>query len=174
MVNLRVYVGTYKKYNEGSLFGEWIDFKNYSNLEEFYREIRELHKDEVDPEFMFQDYECSDIISSLGLISESYISKDIFKILEIINESDYNEDIIASYLTCTGEDCTQIENVISKISEVYSGEYNNDIDFTQTLLEDTGSIPSNLPSYLHIDWKRTSRDIMFDYSSSNNHYFRNY
>ena len=53
----RVYVGTYGKYNNGSLFGAWLDLSDYADKEEFYEACRELHKDEEDAEFMFQDYE---------------------------------------------------------------------------------------------------------------------
>mgnify|MGYP003640216506 FL=1 len=70
MANLQVYVGTYNKYNEGSIFGKWIDLSNYSHLNDFYKDIGELHKDEEDPEFMFQDYEASELVISLGLISQ--------------------------------------------------------------------------------------------------------
>ena len=52
-----VYVGTYGKYNNGSLFGAWLDLSDYADKEEFYEACRELHKDEEDAEFMFQDYE---------------------------------------------------------------------------------------------------------------------
>lgn len=44
----RVYVGTYGKYNNGSLFGAWLDLSDYSDKEEFYDACRELHKDEED------------------------------------------------------------------------------------------------------------------------------
>ena len=84
MTNLQVYVGTYRKYNEGSLYGKWINLSDYSDLEAFYKDIRELHKDEKDPEYMFQDYEVPKLIKSLDLISEGYISKDIFEILRNI------------------------------------------------------------------------------------------
>ena len=53
----RVYVGTYNKYNNGSLFGKWLDLSDYSDKDEFLEVCRELHKDDQDPEFMFQDYE---------------------------------------------------------------------------------------------------------------------
>lgn len=49
----RIYVGTYAKYNEGSIFGKWLDLSDYSDSEEFYEACRELHKDEEDPELMF-------------------------------------------------------------------------------------------------------------------------
>ena len=173
MANLQVYVGTYNKYNEGSIFGKWIDLSNYSDLSDFYKDIRELHKDEEDPEFMFQDYEASELITSLGLVSECHISSNIFEILEAIENSDYAEEVIEAYLDCMGFNDEEINEVIEKVGEAYSGEFENDIEFTQNLLEGCGDIPENLPSYIHIDWERTSRDIMFDYSTSNNHYFRN-
>jgi antirestriction protein len=53
----KVYVGTYAKYNNGDLTGEWVDLTNFSNKEDFLEYCAELHSDESDPEFMFQDYE---------------------------------------------------------------------------------------------------------------------
>ena len=52
-----VYVGTYKKYNEGSIYGKWMTLSDYSDFDEFEEACRELHKDEEDPEFMCQDKE---------------------------------------------------------------------------------------------------------------------
>ena len=117
MANLQVYVGTYNKYNEGSIFGKWIDLSNYSNLSDFYKDIRELHKDEDDPEFMFQDYEASELIISLGLISECHISSNIFEILETIENSEYDEEVIEAYLDCMGYNNEEIEEVIEKVGD---------------------------------------------------------
>lgn len=33
----RVYVGTYNKYNNGSLFGKWLDLSDYSDKDEFWK-----------------------------------------------------------------------------------------------------------------------------------------
>ncbi len=52
-----VYCGTYAKYNDGNLFGQWMKFSDYSDASEFMAACADLHKDEKDPEFMFQDYE---------------------------------------------------------------------------------------------------------------------
>ena len=49
----RIYVGTYKKYNNGSLAGAWLDLSDYSDKEEFLNACHELHNNESDPEFMF-------------------------------------------------------------------------------------------------------------------------
>jgi len=37
--------------------------------------------------------------------------------------------------------------------------------YAQELCEDIGDIPSNLPSYIEIDWEATARNIQQDYSS---------
>lgn len=54
----RVYVGTYGKYNAGSLAGAWLDLSKFKNFDAFMNECRRVHKDERDPEFMIQDVEC--------------------------------------------------------------------------------------------------------------------
>jgi len=60
----------------------------------------------------------------------------------------------------------------SNIDEAYSGQFNSDEEFAQDLCEQVGDIPSNLPSYIHIDWESTAKELMYDYSESNGHYFR--
>ena len=54
---MKAYVGTYGKYNEGSLEGKWLDLEDYTSYEEFCDACKELHKDEKDPEFMIQDWD---------------------------------------------------------------------------------------------------------------------
>ena len=56
--NPAVYVGTYGKYNNGSLDGDWVDLTTFDSYDEFLEWCRDkLHKDEPDAELMFQDYE---------------------------------------------------------------------------------------------------------------------
>lgn len=45
-----IYVGTYAKYNAGSLFGKWFDLSDFADKDEFLEACKELHKDEDDPE----------------------------------------------------------------------------------------------------------------------------
>ena len=47
-MRLAIYVGTYHKYNCGSLNGEWIHIQDFVDKGEFYEYIRELHSDEDD------------------------------------------------------------------------------------------------------------------------------
>lgn len=76
----RVYVGTYNKYNNGSLFGKWLDLSDYSGKDEFLEACRELHEDEQDPELMFQDIENI----PEALISESWLSDKFFEFRDAI------------------------------------------------------------------------------------------
>jgi hypothetical protein len=88
-----VYVGTYAKYNNGSIEGKWLNLTDYSNIEEFYEACRELHNDEEDPEFMFQDYE--------GIpkehIDESWINEKIYEELPALAIPEILEKIEALY-----------------------------------------------------------------------------
>ena len=86
-----IYVGTYQKYNNGSINGEWVDLSDYSSLDDFYDYCKELHKDESDPEFMFQDREGE---GHATFVSESHINERVFEFLEL----DDQEKMRISYL----------------------------------------------------------------------------
>ena len=67
----RVYVGTYRKYNEGSLNGGWIDLADCADYSAFLSKCKLLHKNERDPEYMIQDHEdMPDGLSCLEWLSE--------------------------------------------------------------------------------------------------------
>lgn len=51
-------MGTYGKYNSGSLAGAWLELSQFDNFDAFMQKCKEVHKDERDPEFMIQDVEC--------------------------------------------------------------------------------------------------------------------
>ncbi len=73
-----VYVGTYHKYNTGSIAGAWLKLADYKDKNDFIRACRELHRDERDPELMFQD---SENIPS-WMISESSIDAELWNYKE--------------------------------------------------------------------------------------------
>jgi len=76
-----VYCGTYAKYNNGDLTGKWLKFSDYNDSEEFFNACKELHSDEADPEFMFQDFENL----PEKLYSESLSEGDVDKIYELVD-----------------------------------------------------------------------------------------
>ena len=74
----RVYVGTYRLYNEGSLEGDWFDLTEYDDKNEFYKALKDRFKGiDPDPEYMFQDHEyCG------NLVSESSIDDKLFDLIK--------------------------------------------------------------------------------------------
>lgn len=75
----RIYVGTYAKYNDGNLFGKWLDVDDYQDISDFYDACTELHADEQDPEFMFQDWE--DVPDKY--ISEGSLNADLWGFMSL-------------------------------------------------------------------------------------------
>lgn len=57
----------------------------------------------------------------------------------------------------------------------YNGCWDSDEDFVQNLIEDCYDF--TVPACVHVDWERTARDVMMDYSSydgnEGTHIFRN-
>ncbi|WP_079243270.1 antirestriction protein ArdA [Chryseobacterium indologenes] len=163
-----IYVGTYKKYNESSLFGRWLNLSDYSDYDELLEAMKELHQDEHDPEFMLQDYENCSLFEKLGLIEESYLSNEIFEIAEQINYSGYDLEIFEAYLDCIGK--MDFQSIYNGVINYYMGEFSDDETFAQYILEE--NIPESLPNYIYIDWEATAKSLMYDYFESNGHYFK--
>lgn len=90
-----IYVGTYKKYNEGSIYGEWVKLADFSSKEDFYEYCAELHKDEEDAEFMFQDTE----YIPKEFVSESYVDEALWELLDM---DEYKLDKVLIYHEATG------------------------------------------------------------------------
>lgn len=92
-----VYVGTYRKYNDGMLFGMWVDMVKCGDYDTFMEVCHVLHADEDDPELMCQDFECF----PEAWYSESGIDADTFdKIMEYAELEDecYNLDDMMGHL----------------------------------------------------------------------------
>jgi len=80
----------------------------------------------------------------------------------------YSEEAVNAYIDILGG-----EEYIDNFEDAYLGEWADDEDFVKDLIEDTGELPKDFPDYIHIDWERTAKDVMMDYSESNGYYFRN-
>ncbi|WP_076553046.1 antirestriction protein ArdA [Chryseobacterium ureilyticum] len=162
-----IYVSTYAKYNNGSLYGKWLNLSDYSDYEDLLKAVRELHSDEDDPEFMFQDLEHCELFENLGLIGESFLSPEIYEIAQQINDSGYNVEVYEACLDNLGS--IDFQSLYKYVNNFYYGEYDSDEDFVQWLYEDD---TFNIPNWVVIDWSATARSIMFDYFESGGHYFR--
>lgn len=92
------------------------------------------------------------------------------EIQEYLGLSEYDQQVVMSYYEAT--------NVFNpeEASEAYVGNYTDGAEFAQTLSEELGYIPEDLPSWIayHIDWQTVwDCELHYDYFESNGHYFRN-
>jgi antirestriction protein len=143
----RVYVGTYRKYNEGSIAGEWLELEDYDSRADFYEACRELHSDETDPELMFQDWE--EIPGKY--ITESSIDEALWDWLEL---TEYEREIASIYI----DDVDQSADPKQAI-EAYDGEYESNEDWARELWESTG-MADEIPKFAqnYIDYKSFAHD----------------
>jgi antirestriction protein len=105
--NVSLYVSTYRKYNEGNLFGEWLDLTNYADAEEFLEACYELHSDEDDPELMFQDCENIPTVLYCESCSKSNI-EELYRYIDKCNE--YGQDVVDAVLD-NGDSLDEVEDV---------------------------------------------------------------
>lgn len=101
MCDAKVYVGTYAKYNSGSIAGAWISLAECESYGDFLAKCKDVHKDEREPEFMIQDTsDFPDGLSCMEWISESDFN-DVKAAMSEENERpnlrivDYSEKAIA-------------------------------------------------------------------------------
>ena len=166
----RIYVGTYAKYNEGSIFGKWMDLSDYSSSEEFYGACRELHSSEEDPELMFQDWE--NIPSAL--IGESWLSDNIFEVMEAnSNLSETGQEAFAVWLDYTGNDLSSedIDDLISSFEDDYQGKYRSEEDYAYEVVEECYDLPEFAKTYF--DYEKFASDLFIsDYWYEDGFVFR--
>lgn len=151
---MRIYVSTYHKYASGSLKGEWLDTSDFYDKEGFLDACREIHQDENDPEFMFQDFEVSEEWEK-EFISESYFSDEYFDVVDYF-ESFHDSALFNAcleYLSNHGYDLSK-----EKIENCYENRFlrsgDDRAEIFERYFEETGgldSVPENLRNYIDFD-----------------------
>lgn len=170
---MKIYAGTYGKYNDGSIAGEWLEVTGDYDL--LIQQIKELHDDEPDFELMIQDYDFesdaeAEIFNDLG---ECPDLEQLCADVEALEGK--NLEMIAAYIYCFGRNGESIETISEKAYEAYCGTYSSDADFAEDVAEQTCEMPAHLSwPFNCIDWEQAARDLMFDYSTHNDFYFTNF
>lgn len=161
---MRIYVGTYHKYNSGSIEGAWLDLDNYSSADEFYEACKELHSDEEDPELMYQDWEgiperladeCMDI-------REIYEYREM---LERVSDAEAFEAFVGYYGTAD----------VRAFEDSYMGEWDSEQAFAENIMEDCYSDVLKAMGSLsyYFDYEAFARDLfMGDYTYESGYVFR--
>ena len=168
----KIYVGTYYKYNNGSIEGAWIDLENLSK-EEFYLKCKELHQEETDPEFMYQDWECIDLLKDF--ISESGIDTEFWEIKEMIKDfSNEQIEALTAYQNLFGTiDVSDFEDKYFGHFEGFFGDINT--AFGEHMLQEMGEL-EQVPQHLryYIDSEAYGRDLLInDFCEFEGFVFRN-
>lgn len=136
LLKARVYVGTYKEYNNGSLFGEWMNLADYKSKEEFLDACKDLHSDEDEPEFMYQDY--GNIPE--GMINESYIDPRIFGIIQSAKEMSETElEAFFVFLDMNFVDYSYIkdgEDLVELFRDKYIGQFDSEEAFATYMAQE--------------------------------------
>ena len=106
-----------------------------------------LHRDEDDPELMFQDWE--EIPE--GMVAESHVDEALWQWLEL---SDSDQELLKVYRSDVDQ-----SGDIEQARNAYLGQYDSEEDWAAEGWKETGmleSIPADLRSY--IDYEAYARD----------------
>ena len=77
----------------------------------------------------------------------------------------YDEEVIEAAFEC--------DVPVEDIEEAYAGQFRSDEDFAQDMADQLGVLDKNVswPNNC-IDWENAARELMYDYSEHDGHYFR--
>ena len=172
METIKIYVGTYYKYNCGSIAGDWVDVTNLTK-EEFIDMCETLHNEEKDPEFMYQDWECPKLLNEY--ISEYGTDPEFWELKELIKDfSDEQLEALEAYQSLFGTiDVQDFEDKFFGHFEGFFGDINK--EFGEHILNEMGYL-NEVPEHLryYIDTEAYGRDLLIsDFSEFDGYVFRN-
>lgn len=152
-----IYVGTYKKYNEGNLEGKWMNLSDYSDKDEFIEACKKLHEDEEDPEFMFQAHENI----PEAFISESWLSEKFFEVRDEMDATD--EEAFITWLDYYSHDITQkdIDDLVKQFKDELIGQYDSEENFAEECVAQMGDLSDFAERYF--DYGAYARDLFMEY-----------
>lgn len=158
-----IYVGTYAKYNAGSLNGARLYIEDYNCKDEFINACLEVHADEDDPELMFQGWEG---IPSC-FISECHVDEKLWDYLDCNEDDGAKEAYCEEFGQWDGEE---------EFRDKYIGQFNSRADLAADYVDGCGLL-DNLPESLryYFDYDACGRDMILggDVREENGYYFYN-
>ena len=118
-----IYCGTYKKYNEGSLFGAWLDLRTFDSYEEFIDVCKQLHADEDDDkQKAFKAYVSATGDDSISDFEDSYEG-------EYDSEEDFATHIV--------NECYDLERMMGNLSYYFDYKaFARDLFISDYIFED--------------------------------------
>ena len=153
----RVYVGTYRRYNEGSLHGAWVDLEECGDADTFWDLVKQVHSGEIgqtgEIEPMFQ---CWENIPD-KFVSESHLSGNVWD--QWVELDPEQRTIYGLYL-----DHVDTSGDWERAEESFCGQFDSELDFAYDHWDQTGMldlIPVGYRNY--IDYESWLRDAKIEW-----------
>lgn len=168
MINL--YIGTYHKYNSGSLAGEWVELPK-DNIDEVLNKIAKMPpcEDSDQCEFMIQDFE-----TDLNFrIEESDNIKELNELAEKSQDWSTSQKEAFGHFVDMGETW---EDAAQKVNDYdfYYIEADTDEELAENYIDEIGGLNcldrETLERYF--DFERFGRDLSFDFTKTDNGYIQ--
>jgi hypothetical protein len=138
---MRVYMGTYAKYNNGNLSGAWLKLSNYADWDDFMAAAHKLHSDEKHPELMAQDWEGPD-----WAICEYGVAQEAWKYMAL----DDGEQAIVAHL-CSNRHVA-LGDALDQLQDGDFRVYHGALDcYAHEYFEDCYDLPKEVQQYLDLD-----------------------
>jgi hypothetical protein len=180
-VEVNIYVGTYHKYNNLSIDGEWLNLCEFDDYEELLGTVQEIHADEDDPEFMVQDIE----YLPKSLYSESWHSDTVTQWLDyasFIKENPDRQKAFDIYLEgfVTNSDERSISELVEDFEERFCGDYSDSYNPLEDYLYENFSfeveaIAKDNPIIEHgFCWQKYARACEYDFYECDGFLFYNH
>ena len=122
-------------------------------------ETKEL-LDEYNEEYCWEYNDMVDFIKEYGEKNFRDYYEDYYRAVD-----DLGEDIVNAFI-----EVFYIES-IGNINESYQGEYSSGAEFVEQLAVDCCEVPSNLSSWIEIDWKASWDNLSYDYCEQDGYIF---
>lgn len=174
IIDAAVYVGTYGKYSRGSIDGRWFYLSQYDDYESFIEACKAYHKDETEPELMFQGWE----YIPKGMISESSIYEGLWELME--DAKDLSDDELKAFCVWLSREDDDVLNepdeLIERFRDAYFGEFLTEKDFgIEAAGLKFGSLLETSPLGMYFDYDAYARDLLCgNYYKVDLHYFSRY
>ena len=166
----RIYVGTYAKYNNGSLQGEWVELSDFYDLDGFMERCAEIYEDEEEPELMFQDWE--NIPEEL--IDEGHLEENFFELRDELDRLN-NREKEAFWRWVEGNNTQLTQDAYSLVKSFqsdYIGSYASREEFAEELAKMENELSDFALNYF--DFSKYANDLFdMDFWYKDGYVFRN-
>lgn len=163
---INIYVGTYHKYNCGSIRGKWLELPLTD--EELKSELNWIADTETDPEFMIQDFE-TDLSIKIDECDNIHELNELAQSTE--NWTDEQKEVFGCLVS---EWQADFEEALEKVNnnEYFYIEANNETELAENYIDITGGLEflprETLERYF--DFEAYGRELSYGFTQTENGY----